>query len=967
MYLLSSLRPLSFVLILVVGPSLTARGQFNTVINLPPDLAPTSIDSDTQLNVLDGGVLPSSSSSGFQAGRSDGTSTNVEVNVLGGTVGDQFTANSGSEVNIVGGIVGRGFGARSGSTVNIDGGTVGSGAYIAGGSSLNLSGGTLGDLLYAEGSLNIFGNNFRLWGTPIDGLESVGDSVTLDFPYGVLDGELADGTPFALALFDHHTPYPDMVYGEIKLTVAPTSPIGPALIAASQDPVPLGIRGGQTLVVDDGGHVGDSFNAGRGSVVSIEGGIVGYGFESIGATVNVTNGSIGSGMKVFEGSQVNISGGSIDGALIIYDGTVNITGGTIKSLDNEGGTLSLSGGVQGDGLGSHRPIDVYGGECFLDGVQFSVFPGSTATILQSEGYSTLTGVYADGTPFAFSLADYDFTAISDFFPPPLTPGVTLHGAAVPPPTGPETITASTDPVPAHIREGQTLIVDSGGVVGDDFMAGGGSTITVEAGGVVGRNLETIGADVEVSGGVIETGFDAFQATTVLVTGGSIASMQAFDGSTVSVAGGAIGNLYAQRSSAVGVASGAIKSLVLEGSSAKVLGGWVGAITAQGDSSVRIAGGEFRLDGQPVPGLGTVGDLVAIDIPSGSILSGTLTDGTPFHSSDYSIDAGVLTLEMAQLPPALPAAINLPGDHVPFGIREGQTLSVVSGGTVGDGFIAGWGSTLQVDGGSVGEDAVAIGAEVGVAAGSIGDSFRAFSGSHVHVTGGLLEGRVDALEGSIFDISDGSVAGPLLARDGGEVNVSGGSLFRLVAFEGSEVNLSGGSLSESFIAGAGSTVNIYGTSFRGVRGDFTPFLMPGVPYEITGRDFTLHGVLADGTPFSFDLNTSFMQFADRFETGAFISVILVPSVLAGDYNDDGVINAADYTVWRNNLGAPDGTLPNDINGGIIGVAQYNTWRANFGKTASTASAAAGDAAVPEPTGLLHWVILVAVALTFRRHA
>ena len=52
---------------------------------------------------------------------------------------------------------------------------------------------------------------------------------------------------------------------------------------------------------------------------------------------------------------------------------------------------------------------------------------------------------------------------------------------------------------------------------------------------------------------------------------------------------------------------------------------------------------------------------------------------------------------------------------------------------------------------------------------------------------------------------------------------------------------------------------------------------------------------------------------------------------GDYNGDGTVDAADYTVWRNNVGAPEGTLPNDPNGGVIGSAQYETWKANFGSS------------------------------------
>ncbi len=51
---------------------------------------------------------------------------------------------------------------------------------------------------------------------------------------------------------------------------------------------------------------------------------------------------------------------------------------------------------------------------------------------------------------------------------------------------------------------------------------------------------------------------------------------------------------------------------------------------------------------------------------------------------------------------------------------------------------------------------------------------------------------------------------------------------------------------------------------------------------------------------------------------------------GDYNTDSIVDAADYTVWRDNLGAPAGTLQNDTDGGIIGQAQYDTWRANYGR-------------------------------------
>lgn len=51
---------------------------------------------------------------------------------------------------------------------------------------------------------------------------------------------------------------------------------------------------------------------------------------------------------------------------------------------------------------------------------------------------------------------------------------------------------------------------------------------------------------------------------------------------------------------------------------------------------------------------------------------------------------------------------------------------------------------------------------------------------------------------------------------------------------------------------------------------------------------------------------------------------------GDFNDDGFVDAADYAAWRDNLGAPAGTLPNDPNEGPIGAEQYQTWRDNYGQ-------------------------------------
>ncbi|MEN1681711.1 MAG: PQQ-dependent sugar dehydrogenase [Planctomycetota bacterium] len=86
------------------------------------------------------------------------------------------------------------------------------------------------------------------------------------------------------------------------------------------------------------------------------------------------------------------------------------------------------------------------------------------------------------------------------------------------------------------------------------------------------------------------------------------------------------------------------------------------------------------------------------------------------------------------------------------------------------------------------------------------------------------------------------------------------------------------------------------------------------------------------------------------------LVSTAGITPGDYNGDGVVNAADYTVWRDNLGAPSGTLDNDPEGGPAGPAQFEIWRSNF-----TPPTAGPFARVPEPTALL----LLGIATLARR--
>jgi hypothetical protein len=55
---------------------------------------------------------------------------------------------------------------------------------------------------------------------------------------------------------------------------------------------------------------------------------------------------------------------------------------------------------------------------------------------------------------------------------------------------------------------------------------------------------------------------------------------------------------------------------------------------------------------------------------------------------------------------------------------------------------------------------------------------------------------------------------------------------------------------------------------------------------------------------------------------------------GDYNENGVIDAADYVVWRKMLGAnvPNRTGADGDGNGVVQPADYDVWQANFGESA-----------------------------------
>lgn len=137
------------------------------------------------------------------------------------------------------------------------------------------------------------------------------------------------------------------------------------------------------------------------------------------------------------------------------------------------------------------------------------------------------------------------------------------------------------------------------------------------------------------------------------------------------------------------------------------------------------------------------------------------------------------------------------------------------------------------------------------------------------------------------------------------------------------------------------------------------------YELFEDQFVLNGIGLDnelqtitapvsGTGSTLTLQLDVTQngsleviaFDDLTISGDLISVI----TLAGDYNNNQVVDAADYTVWQDTFGdlVTPGTGADGNNDGVIDAADYTVWQDNFGNTTGMSSAAILAAfPVPEP--------------------
>jgi hypothetical protein len=224
----------------------------------------------------------------------------------------------------------------------------------------------------------------------------------------------------------------------------------------------------------------------------------------------------------------------------------------------------------------------------------------------------------------------------------------------------------------------------------------------------------------------------------------------------------------------------------------------------------------------------------------------------------------------------------------------------------------------------------------------------------------------------FVMESGFVKVPLIDNSlGGDFQFNGGEL-RITDFLGHLVNQGG-----DFSPGASPAIStITGNYVQQPAGKLTIEIdgtTPGTGFDqvLINGTATLGGTLQvnllDGfvpqVGNSFEILRAFGGLTGTFANASFAGMpgitwrlayeplavrLFVDAVatLPGDFNLNGVVDAADYALWRHSFGAT-GSNPADADGnGTVDNDDYAIWRANFGRTIS-ASATGSTVGVPEP--------------------
>ena len=227
-------------------------------------------------------------------------------------------------------------------------------------------------------------------------------------------------------------------------------------------------------------------------------------------------------------------------------------------------------------------------------------------------------------------------------------------------------------------------------------------------------------------------------------------------------------------------------------------------------------------------------------------------------------------------------------------------------------------------------------------------------STLSISGGTIERSLYLSENT--SISGGTLESQLILYSGSETDITGGIfLDDFLVYSGANITLSGGSFADYFNVRSGGTLNLEAQYFFLDGRPLSGFDFIGDSIAFAERSGILEVLFEDGSWHSFDLRAG----ADNFDDDAIINLVLSnpTNTLSGDFNLDGVVDAGDYTIWRDQFGQKGDSLMADGNqDGTVDSHDYDMWKNHFGSRILNTSAT--TTAIPEPTALL--LLLMAVA-------
>ena len=159
--------------------------------------------------------------------------------------------------------------------------------------------------------------------------------------------------------------------------------------------------------------------------------------------------------------------------------------------------------------------------------------------------------------------------------------------------------------------------------------------------------------------------------------------------------------------------------------------------------------------------------------------------------------------------------------------------------------------------------------------------------------------------------------------------------------------------------AAGDVHIFSTDLSAAAGSL---VVAGGASESFSATFSTLETGAFAATYTLFLSDPALPGAQNYTLELTLAARVVAAALAGDYNDDGMVDAADYVVWRKSLETGMALANETRSIGVTDAEDYDAWTVNFGALAEIGGGNIGSTspAVPEPSSVALSIIALCIA-------